>query len=247
MLARRRPTRIIAPEVGRLFSSGRRRRPPPNHRAPGGSSYTDFDGMFSKKATIPQPEKGEQRDPLHYKDGDGEGILGSGDWDSGGSGGNVGEGGDGDPLNFIRKVTKSALKGDIYTLPSGVGGGGGISPPSIMIYDELNRQREVTADGSRGDAGIADILLSSIGANGIALSPSHGDSSYSNPRMTFYVSVVPKTGRITYGSPVSGTSEFRFLEGRWRARDGTDLEGLIVRDMMRVFGGVLDMDLEDTN
>ena len=79
-----------------------------------------------------------------------------------------------------------------------------------------------------------------MGDGGVAISPAHGSSSYSNPNMTFYLNATPGgVGTLQYASPISGTTEFVYKNNRWSAADGTDLEGLVVRDFLRVFGGVL--------
>lgn len=197
------PSRVrVVSSSPRFLSSGRRRPPPPNHTKPGGSNYTDFNGMFSSQKNIPTPEIGEQRSPLNYSGFDSleASVVSTA----------VRNGSSGDPLNFIRRITKSALSGDIYTLPSSGSGVDviGISPASIHIYDESNNQGQPIIKNETEQEQV-ESLLSQIGENGIALSPSHGDSSYSNPRMTFYVSVVPGGRGVSYGSPVSGTSEFR--------------------------------------
>jgi len=68
--------------------------------------------------------------------------------------------------------------------------------------------------------------------------------SYNNSRMSFYLTPLPSPDpMVNIVTPISGSLTYTNVKGGgWKCTDdGHSLEGLLVRDAMRVFGGVLDL------
>ncbi|GMI26703.1 hypothetical protein TrRE_jg6894 [Triparma retinervis] len=136
----------------------------------------------------------------------------------------------------------SVLSGSIHTLPPH---GSNVPLPAVLLlYTQDGPPTQITRLGCAS--------VPQVGWGGISFSPSPtvptGPSydSYNTPSMAFYLTPIPgaRPQEITVISPISGTMtyEWRGKERGWEGKeDKHNLEGLLVRDCMRVFGGVLGM------
>lgn len=144
-------------------------------------------------------------------------------------------------MSLLSRISSSVERGDIYTLPQH--GFVGRSPAVL-----LRNQEDGDGGGEQGDDG-------GIGWGGLTISPaassvanSESYDSYNNASMSFYVTPTyflhPKFPAPTVNlvSPITGSYQYVVLDGRWVCMDdGHSLEGLLVRDMIRVFGGMLQL------
>jgi len=154
-------------------------------------------------------------------------------------------------------VIESVLRGDVYTLPLFGSPSSDRLPVSLIVND-------LPPTSSQSSTPLEE-KLAVMGWKGISLHPATpalpDDSStlaynsYNLPTMAFHLQPIPDpcgtpSPHLLLISPVSGHLEYEFdgAEDRWRSVErgsggegGHSLEGILVRDMLRVFGGCLKM------